>query len=170
MEVSLRRIESKSRYILENLFPYYVYDMSECMHLSPNQNGLYSFDSDTLNPYWTHSDHVPYFINVGSELAGFALVRKYPANREFFDIDQFFVLRKFKGQGVGKKAFQALLENHSGQWQIRVLKENKAALRFWQSAVNHSVGNRYEATLDIDIDLEMHFIRFQNIVEETKHA
>ncbi|GAB3516324.1 hypothetical protein [Photobacterium alginatilyticum] len=45
--------------------------------------------------------HYPYFIYVDSELAGFALVRRYPSNPAIYDMGQFFVLRKFKGQGVG---------------------------------------------------------------------
>ncbi|WP_321969340.1 GNAT family N-acetyltransferase [Photobacterium angustum] len=102
MEVQLKQIEAESRHILENMFPYYVYDMSEFMGWSPNAEGVYAFKAESLNSYWSNADHTPYFIYADQELAGFVLVRKYPTNQNVFDIEQFFVLRKFKGQGVGK--------------------------------------------------------------------
>ncbi|HCE3663416.1 TPA: GNAT family N-acetyltransferase [Vibrio parahaemolyticus] len=163
MEVFLKRIEADSRHILENLFPYYVYDMSEFMKWDPDLNGLYTFKSSTLDCYWSDTSHVPYFIYVGKDLAGFVLVRKYPSSPEILDIDQFFVLRKFKGQGIGKSAFKEVVNRHVGKWQIRVLKENEAALKFWLSAVSDIVGCNYDDCLDIDVDLEMHFIRFEKV-------
>ncbi|MFM2478637.1 hypothetical protein ABTQ23_15445, partial [Celerinatantimonas sp. MCCC 1A17872] len=48
----------------------------------------------------------------------------------------------------------------SGQ-QIRVLKENVKALHFWKSAVSQLCAGVYSHTFDIDIDLEMHFLRFE---------
>ncbi|KKD01805.1 acetyltransferase [Photobacterium halotolerans] len=161
MEVSLKRISVDSRHILENLFSYYVYDMSEFMGWGPNSDGLFTFNPETLDSYWKETSHVPYFIYIDKEIAGFALVRHYPIEPEVFDIDQFFVLRKFKGKGIGKKVFLAVVANHLGKWQIRVLKENEAALNFWISAVKNRVGSSYEVSLDIDVDLEMYFIRFE---------
>ncbi|MFM2486437.1 GNAT family N-acetyltransferase [Celerinatantimonas yamalensis] len=162
MSVSLVKIEQDSRYILENLFVYYIYDMSEFMGWSPDQQGQYTFNHESLTPYWQERDHIPYFIHVDNELAGFALIRHYPANPAVFDIEQFFVLRKFKGNGVGKKALSLVVGKHPGTWQIRVLKENKAALKFWEAALTAIVGAKFEITLDIDIDLQMHFLRFDS--------
>lgn len=163
MEVTLKRIDVESRYVLENLFPYYVYDMSEFMGWNPDSNGLYTFSSAALNPYWHDSSHVPYFIYAEKLLAGFALIRKYPADLDIFDIEQFYILRKFKGQGVGKEAFMEALAHHPGKWQVRVLKENKGALRFWLSAISKAVGDNFQLALDNDLDLEMHFIRFETV-------
>ncbi|MGF1903433.1 GNAT family N-acetyltransferase [Aliivibrio sifiae] len=163
MEVSLRQIGSDSRHILENLFHYYIYDMSEFMGWNPDESGSYSFKSATLDPYWKDINSVPYFLYADNELAGFALIRKYPDDLEVFDIEQFFVLRKFKGKGIGKNALMAILANHPGKWQIRILKENEAALKFWLSATRNVVGNCYQFSLDIDVDLEMHFIRFEKV-------
>lgn len=55
------------------------------------------------------------------------------------------------------------MNRHIGKWQIRVLKENEAALKFWLSAVSDIVGCDYDSCLDIDVDLEMHFIRFEKV-------
>lgn len=68
MEVSLVKINAGSRHILENLFPYYIYDMSEYMGWSPNDNGHFSFNKSSLDVYWERVDHAPYFIYVDNEL------------------------------------------------------------------------------------------------------
>ncbi|WP_432468315.1 GNAT family N-acetyltransferase [Agarivorans sp. Z349TD_8] len=161
MEVSLVKIGAKSRHILESLFPYYIYDMSEHMGWSPNENGHFTFNKSSLDVYWKQEDHVPYFIYADTELAGFVLVRKYPTNRQFYDVEQFFVLRKFKGKGVGKQALKLVTAQFSGQWQIRVLIGNEAALKFWQSAIFGLVGGNYTQSEQVDIDLLMHFLTFE---------
>ncbi|PSW17562.1 GNAT family N-acetyltransferase [Photobacterium sanctipauli] len=161
MEVSLVKIEPHLRSVLENLFQYYVYDMSEFMEFTLNDEGQYAFDSSQFDVYWERDDHFPYLIIVGSELAGFALVRRYPSNTSIYDIEQFFVLRKFKGKGVGKKALELVLKSYPGKWQIRVLIENMFALNFWKSAVSNVVGCEYSLSEDIDVDLKMNFFRFK---------
>lgn len=165
MNVSLQKVDMSARAVLENLFQYYIYDMSEFTGWPPANSGLYTFNSTSLDRYWQLTDHVPYFIYADNELAGFVLIRPYPGKLDVLDVEQFFVLRKFKGQGVGKDALAAVLAIHPGQWQIRVLKENSAAFRFWHSAVGRIVGSNYFCTMDIDIDLEMHFIRFHTCDE-----
>ncbi len=161
MQISLKEIDKESRHILENLFPFYIYDMSEYMEWSPNEEGTFTFNSSSLDAYWQADDHIPYFIYVGVELAGFALVRRYPPDTSTYDIEQFFVLRKFKGKGIGKQALAHIVNAFPGQWQIRVLMENTGALNFWQSAVSGIVGDAYTLSKDIDVDLLMHFIRFE---------
>lgn len=61
MEVSLVKINAGSHHILENLFPYYIYDMPEYMGWSPNDNGQFSFNKSSLDVYWERVDHAPYF-------------------------------------------------------------------------------------------------------------
>ncbi|EPA0985909.1 GNAT family N-acetyltransferase [Vibrio parahaemolyticus] len=161
MEVSLIKITPESRHILENLFPYYIYDMSEYMGWSPNENGHFSFNKNNLDIYWKQEDHSPYFIYADGELAGFVLVRKYPPNDLLYDIEQFFVLRKFKGNGVGKQTLKLVTEQFIGQWQIRVLLGNTAALKFWKSAISNIVGEKYIESEQVDIDLVMHFLTFE---------
>lgn len=161
MEVSLKEIRVESRHVLENMFPYYIYDMSEYMGWAPNENGLFTYNSSNFDIYWEQNDHVPYFIYFGEELSGFVLVRKYPANDSVYDIAQFFVLRKFKGRGVGKQSLELVVKLFPGRWQIRVLIENDGALKFWKSAVSNLVGDNYEQSKNMDLDLLMHFLSFE---------
>lgn len=54
-----------------------------------------------------------------------------------------------------------MTEQFSGQWQIRVLIGNEAALKFWQSAISGLVGENYTQSEQVDIDLLMHFLTFK---------
>jgi len=149
------------RHIVENLFTYYVYDLSESGQWPCGHDGLYSYNPALLEPYWSDDHHWPWLIYSDDELAGFCLLRRYPDNPERFDIDQFFVLRKFKGQGVGKEAFHLAVKGLPGLWQTRVLLENTPALNFWRSAINSLTQGHYEERVMLDRDLPMHFIFYQ---------
>ncbi len=161
MEISLVKIKAESRHILDNLCPYYIYDMSEHMGWPPNENGQFTFNKSSLDAYWGREDHVPYFIHDDEELAGFVLVRKDPINNLVYDIEQFFVLSKFKRKGVGKQTLKLVAEQFPGQWQIRVLIGNESALKFWQSAISGLVGDNYTQSEQVHIDLLMHFLTFE---------
>ncbi|WP_422373919.1 GNAT family N-acetyltransferase [Roseibium sp.] len=71
-------------------------------------------------------------------LAGFALVRHDPFEESVIDMGQFFVLGCLARKGVGKTAFRLCLDRHHGDWQIRVLPENKQALGFWRSCISEN--------------------------------
>jgi predicted acetyltransferase len=135
--------------------------MSDFLAIAPNRDGHFGFDKSQFDIYWESESHIPYFIYVNQEVAGFVLIRKYPSEISRYDVEQFFVLRKFKGKGVGKKAFKLVTKLISGKWQIRVLFENSSALHFWKSSVSGIVGTNYTLSKDLDIDLLMFFIRFE---------
>ncbi len=152
------------RPIVENLFTYYVYDLSESGQWPCGLDGRYEYSPALLEPYWSDEHHWPWLIYHDEELAGFCLLRRYPDNVDRFDIDQFFVLRKFKGQGVGKEAFRLAVTGQPGLWQTRVLLENTPALNFWRSAIDSLTQGQYEEKVMQDRDLPMHFI-FYNVSE-----
>ncbi|MBW3698239.1 GNAT family N-acetyltransferase [Vibrio sp. T187] len=159
MLVELKPITKESRIILENLFPYYIYDMSEFMRWNPDERGLFTYNNDNFDKYWLDEGHHPFFIYADGELAGFVLIRPYPQQPSTYDIEQFFVLRKFSGRGVGKLAFNKVVNTFPGQWQVRVLLENLGALSFWKSVIS-KVDQGYQYHQALDVDLTMHFFHF----------
>lgn len=124
--------------IIRNLFQYYIYDMSEYVKFSPNADGTYTVDESIvqLNTYWSDSNHFPYLVMVDDEIAGFSLLRKFPFNNEYFDIGQFFILRKFKNLGIGREAFRLSISIHPGKWITRVLPNNDGAYKFWEKVIS----------------------------------
>jgi predicted acetyltransferase len=149
------------RQIVENLFRYYVYDLSEFSRRPCNDDGNYSFSSSLLDPHWSRDDHWPYLVYCGEELAGFCLVRHYPYDLQRYDIDQFFIIRRFRGMGVAKEAFRLAVSDRPGLWQTRVMLENISALQFWRSAINSVCAGLCEERIQADYDLDMHFLMYE---------
>ncbi len=146
---------------IENLFVYYIYEMSDLLQTSASEIGLLEPRQHNLKRYWESDNHYPYLIRCNGEIAGFSLLRKYPNDPKHYDIDQFFVLKKFSRRGVGREAFKQSVAALPGSWITRVLLENKKALAFWLSVIPSVTDNKFVHSIEIDGDLPMHFIRFQ---------
>lgn len=148
--------------IITNLFQYYIYDMSEYVKFSPNSDGTFTVDESTiqLNTYWTRSDHYPYLIMVDDEIAGFSLLRKFPFNKDYFDIGQFFVLRKFKNLGIGREAFKLSVNKYPGKWITRVLPNNDGAYRFWEKVISEFATDLPEVKKESYMGKEMFYFYY----------
>ena len=75
-------------------------------------------------------------MKVNKKLAGFALVNRF-AYAENVDrtIAEFFVLKKYRNQGIGKKLAFHLFDKFPGRWEVRTLKENLTAQIFWRRII-----------------------------------
>lgn len=161
LKIELRSISAINKDVATNLFQYYVYEMSGFLRLAPSGKGVFYFDQSTLDQYWLRDDHYPFFIYCDNEIAGFSLIRKYPADKSLYDMGQFFVLKIFKNKGVGRKAVELSVSKFPGAWLTRVLIKNTNALSFWLSVISKITDNNFTQTKEKDKGLEMHFIRYR---------
>ena len=147
--------------IISNLWQYYLYDMSEFMGWGPSDHGLYEDDPYYfIDEYWEDDKHHAYLIMCDGELAGFSLLRPYADEPERFDVGQFYILRKFKGHGVGREAFFKSLSCYKGKWLTRVLEKNTNAMEFWKRVIGESSNNNFELTLETYGKNDMYFFRY----------
>ncbi|WP_158583551.1 GNAT family N-acetyltransferase [Salinisphaera sp. Q1T1-3] len=158
--ITLTAIVPGQRGTLANLYQLYLHDMSAFVSLELDTSGRFVFDGDTLDQYFRAAGGTAYFIRYGRAIAGFVLVRRYPPSPSIFDIEQFFVLRGYRGLGVGRQALAGCLARHPGRWQIRVMHENRPAQAFWQRAIAELTGGRYVQAEACDGDLPMCFFTF----------
>jgi predicted acetyltransferase len=130
--VSIVQAETNDKAAISNLIQLYLYDMTGDLPFPVGRDGR--FDYEFLDRFWQH----PYFILRGDELAGFALVIKgspVTDTPDCFFVAEFFVLKAYRGRGVGLAAFEQILRAHAGKWQIGVIDKNKVASAFWAKAV-----------------------------------
>ncbi|WP_052731721.1 GNAT family N-acetyltransferase [Devosia geojensis] len=88
------------------------------------------FEYDYLDRFWQH----PYLIHCDGELAGFALVIEacpVTGAHPCFFMAEFFVLKAYRGRGVGRSAAETIINGHPGRWHIGVIERNAGAARFW---------------------------------------
>ena len=131
--------------LVRNMVPYYIYDMSESMGWDCNGKGRYD-GCDELPDYWTKEGHYAYVITVEGKTAGFALARPVPDEPERMEIGEFFVLRKFRGLGVGARVARELFDTFRGRWLVRVLDGNTPARAFWERVVSDYTNGDFERT------------------------
>lgn len=140
--------EDKS--VLQNLIQLYRYDSSEYDGHVLNKYGLYQYKY--LDHQWTDEYRRAFFIYKDDELAGFALVT-VGVPREFVKLSRaqetnvmsdFFVLRKYRGQGVGKQAAFDIFDKLPSAWEIRQTPKNRPANQFWNKVINEYTNGKYE--------------------------
>lgn len=131
MEISLVKKEQKE--ILARLLELYQYDFSEFDAMDVDERGMYGYPY--LDYYWTEENRYAYFIKINNKLAGFAMVCGHCYVSDDTDtlfMAEFFVMKKYRKQGVGKEAACEVLKMHPGKWELTVHPNNPGALVFWK--------------------------------------
>ena len=140
----LQRIGLERRATLERLYQLYRYDRSEYNNQEINDDG--PFPHIDLGPYVDDPKDLPQFILMGEAIAGFALVNMQShayEGRTVKNLDDFFVLRRYRRSGVGFAAARALFATEPGLWQINKKTNNTPAMAFWQRVVGEITGGSF---------------------------
>jgi predicted acetyltransferase len=123
--------------MLSNMLELYAHDLSGVFALELGANGRFGYEKLPL--YWSEPERrFPFLIRAGTLLAGFALVtRGSPASDDpnDFDIAEFFVLRRHRRSGVGRRAAFLLWNRFASRWIVRVSEGNQQGLRFWAKVI-----------------------------------
>ena len=126
----------------QNLLQLYTHDFSEFWAATPRgdvqANGR--FEDYPLSAFWERPGWSANLILIGSTIAGFCLVNdsSHISKAVGANVAEFFVLRKFRGQGVGKSAARAMFNSWPGSWEIAVASRNQAAKKFWTRVITSS--------------------------------
>jgi predicted acetyltransferase len=94
-----------------------------------------SYKYQNLHLYWEKEELSAFLIKIDSQIAGFILSNKPPyiPNDCDISIQEFFILKKFRGKGYGLRAVSMFFEKFPGRYFIAQLANNKPAIEFWRS-------------------------------------
>jgi predicted acetyltransferase len=140
--VSLISLGYEHEATFQNLIQLYTHDFSgfwaETAQGDVQANGR--FADYPLSDFWQRPGWGASLILIGSTIAGFALVNDASHLGEAVgaNVAEFFVLRKFRGQGVGKSAARAMFNARPGAWEVAVASRNQAAKKFWKRVIESS--------------------------------
>ena len=150
MKVDIVSVQKTEKSVVRQLLELYAYDFSEFDGADVNVHGYYGYPY--LDHYWTEPNRRPYFIQVDSQLAGLVFVSDYhyleedPASKS---ISEFFVLRKYRNQGVGKSAAVQIFEKYPGPWEVFQHQENEPSQQFWEAVIDeYTQGNYRKAQVE----------------------
>lgn len=145
MEVAIARVPYADKTLLRNLMNLYIYDFSEYLGRAIGEHGF--FEYPYLDHYWTEGDdRVPFLIRADGEIAGFVLVNDHTKieSRPARTIAEFFVLRKFRRQGVGEQAARLAFDLFPGPWEVSEIPQNLGAQVFWRRIIDRYTGGQWQ--------------------------
>ncbi|MFK9092603.1 GNAT family N-acetyltransferase [Bacillus salipaludis] len=159
MKIEVRLTDKNEAYIIKNLYPLYLYDLSVHYGNLPNRHGIYedSDDFQTLsdqyevqNIWWEKPDILfPYLTLVDRKPAGFILLATPPHCNKGIDyfINEFFLLQSLRGQGIAEQVANKVFEQFNGHWELftNPSEKNIVGQKFWRKTIsNYTNGNYIE--------------------------
>ena len=136
-----RRILKKP---IKNLMQFYIYDFSEFIKYDVEEDGLFAAYPD-LDDYWEDKNYrFPYIIKKEEKYVGFVLVKFIETeNRNYFSIAEFFVLKKYRREHIGKSIAHQIFDLHKGQWEVFQKESNKPAQLFWNKVIDEYTNGKF---------------------------
>jgi predicted acetyltransferase len=143
MTVTLHPATPDDEPVLRRLLELYRHDFSEVDGADLDERGLFGYPY--LDRYWTEPDRSAFLLRVEGRLAGFVLINGHTYTDEGERaVAEFFVVRKYRRRGVGRRAAIAVFERIPGVWEVPVRAANAAAHAFWRAAIEAAVGAAYD--------------------------
>jgi predicted acetyltransferase len=136
--------------LLSNLLELYIHDLSDAFPgIELGADGRFGYRNLPL--YWSEPERrFPFLVRCGGRIAGFVLAtRGSPAtdDPDVFDIAEFFVLRRYRRAGVGRRAAALLWNRLPGKWTVRASEGNRGALPFWAGVIGDFTAGAATETL-----------------------
>jgi predicted acetyltransferase len=146
LTLDVRLATGADRDPLQRMLELYQYELSDIWDQDLDAAGEYGY---ALDRYWNASGNYPYVALIDGRYAGFALVddRVKLSGGQYW-MDQFFVLKKYRGRGVGRALAADVIRRHPGAWQIGQMADNHSAQAFWRKTIGGlTEGNFKESTI-----------------------
>jgi predicted acetyltransferase len=155
--LTIELCERKNKFIINNLYPLYLHDLAEIRNVLPNKYGVFEDDEKyhTLEQQipvfdiWWEKEGVlfPYLIKVDGLPAGFILVTTPPYlfdNCDFM-INEIFILRPYRGKGIGENGVREVFNLHRGKWMLFTTPTDKNlnTVSFWRKTLSGYTNNQF---------------------------
>jgi predicted acetyltransferase len=160
--LEISRIGPESDLLLRNLFEHYCYDMSEFFDVDTGADGSYSWDTASV---WGKG-YDAYLAKVGASIVGFALIGsgdEWLDATGTHDVHEFFIMRRFRRSGFGRRMATFLWNQYPGEWLVRVFEKNTLAIPFWRAAVSCYSSGLFEEERRVVDARTWRFFRFASI-------
>jgi aminoglycoside 6'-N-acetyltransferase I len=175
MKINTILANNENSNIIKNLYPLYLHDLSEHYGDLPNEYGIYEDEpiktlaqQYEVQSIWFKKPNVlfPYIIMVDDKPAGFILIATTPYAPKTSDyyVNEFFVLRPYRGKHIGEIVAKQVFDEFSGRWELYTnhLPKNLAGQKFWRKTVSSYTNNNYDESTGETVHGEKLIFRFNN--------
>lgn len=121
-EITVIQTGPNDEKILRNMSEFWHYDFSEILGADLGEDGF--FGSRGFDRLRENTER--FLIRVNDQLAGFAYVR---SDEQGCKLERFFVMRKYRHQGIGREAVRQLIGTRPGQWTLTDRPQNVGGSR-----------------------------------------
>ena len=128
----------------------YQYDFSEFDGQDLDEHGCFGYGD--LDYFWFEPTHAVFLVTVDEKLAGFVLIDdEVVVTGNERSVTEFFIMRKYRRQGVGKQVAIEVFRRLPAKWEVRVIEQNFAAQDFWRCVIAEYTQDKFqEKRLDDD--------------------
>ncbi|MBW4080903.1 GNAT family N-acetyltransferase [Paenibacillus sp. S150] len=180
MKIEAKPAPPEEAYIIKNLYPLYLHDLSGHYGLTNgpvlNPHGIFEesneirtlADQYNVQSIWWEKPGClhPFLIRAGGNPAGFAFVATPPhcnAGVDYF-VNEFFVLQPYRGLGYAQQAAVQIFERFKGRWELftNPAEKNAAGQKFWRKTVSGYTKGNYAEKLGTTYNGEMLIFSFDN--------
>ena len=127
---------------IQRMLELYQHDLSDIWDQDLDAHGEYGY---ALDRYWDTEGFHPFVATVDGKYAGFALAnQEVRVGTQGCWMDQFFVLRKYRHQGVGQLLAHSVFTALPGRWEVGQMPENLPAQAFWRKVIGKYTGGRFK--------------------------
>ena len=151
MNIQIEPILIEQKSVLIQLLNLYCYDFTEYSNEDINEYGYY-VDDDIK--YYTENLGInpkmhPFFILFDGKLAGFVIAGVgsyllYLDDENAYVIENFFIMKKYRRNGIGSFVAKAIFDMFKGKWEVCQKQNNLPARKFWKSVISEYTGNNYQ--------------------------
>ncbi len=137
MKIEVVKATQQQKSVLCNLMELYQYDLSEIEAKDVDVCGLFGYRY--LDLYWTEPERHPFLVKVDDKLAGFVLVNQHTylyRDNDAMSIAEFFILKKYRNQGIGEQVATQIFDQFPGSWEVRQTAFNPGAQAFWSKVIS----------------------------------
>ena len=130
--ISIEQVAERERDVLWRYLQFYIYDMSRFTGAQPD-DGVFPYRH--FDAYWREGERrSAWWVKLGGEIAGFALVRFDDADSHH-EMAEFFIPNRWRRRGVGLAFARQLMSRFPGPWKLHQLANNAPAIAFWHSVL-----------------------------------
>lgn len=137
----VRPAQPRDHLPLRRMLELYQHDLSDVWDQDLDADGEYGY---RLERYETDPACRAFVFEVASRYAGFALVDNsvsLPGNTLW--MSQFFVMKKYRRQGLGQAAAVQVFDQVRGRWEVGQMPKNLPAQAFWRRVIGGYTGGRF---------------------------
>lgn len=139
---SFRIASPAERLPIRRMLELYQHDLSDIWDQDLDCHGEYGY---ALDRFWQTEGCHPFVATADDNYAGFALVdQAVRIGTEGYWMDQFFVLKKYRRQGVGQLLANSVFATLRGRWEVGQMPQNHAAQTFWRKVIGEYTGGRFK--------------------------